>query len=102
MRQLFNADRYVERAAAGELFDEPFWSRPAPTAANEPPGTLSQRLRYRDANGTVFAVAHRYLRPDGSIGGRGRPDPKILFTPTGRLDVDPNHGDIRGVCPDCV
>jgi hypothetical protein len=29
--------------------------------------------------GTEIARAHRYLRPDGSIGGSGKPDPKLLI-----------------------
>jgi len=27
---------------------------------------------------TEIARAHRYLRPDGTVGGCGKPDPKLL------------------------
>jgi hypothetical protein len=74
-------------------------SDPVPPSSHEPPGTVSQRIRYRDASGIVLAVAHQFLRPDGSIGGRdGRPDPKILMTPRGRLYT--RHAD-EELCDDC-
>jgi hypothetical protein len=47
--------------------------------ANQPPGTLSQRVRYFDNEGRPIAVCHRYLRPDGSLGGSGMPDPKAVL-----------------------
>lgn len=95
---MFNAARYVERAAAGELLVNIINSAPPAVASGEPPGTLSQRLRYSQKDGVVVAVAHRYLRPNGTLGGHGRPDPKIIFTPAGRLDV--RHPDTTS-CPDC-
>jgi hypothetical protein len=36
------------------------------------------RVVWRDANGTLVADCHQYLRPDGSIGASGKPDPKRL------------------------
>ena len=43
----------------------------------EPPGTRSQMRVIAD--GTDFlALVHLYLRPDGSLGGSGRPDPKVV------------------------
>ena len=51
----------------------------ASTAAGQPSGTLSQRVRYLDENGVV-ARAHRFVRPDGELGASGLPDPKaVLF-----------------------
>jgi hypothetical protein len=34
---------------------------------------------YFDRHGRRIAVVHRYVRPDGSLGGRGRNDPKLLL-----------------------
>lgn len=52
-------------------------SRPCPLAS-EPEGTLSQIVAYEDSSNRIVLV-HRYLRPDGTIGASGRPDPKELF-----------------------
>lgn len=45
----------------------------------EPPGTRSQMVFYVDHQGKVVALVHQYLRPDGSIGASGKPDPKKLI-----------------------
>src|SRR5205823_4167330 len=91
LRQAFNAAGYEARVARGELVTDVIYSTPPAPWSNEPPGTLSQRLRYKRLDGTVLAIAHQYLRPDGTIGGHGRPDPIILFTPIGRRS--PCHDD---------
>jgi len=44
----------------------------------EPRGTRSQTIRYADSNGQWVAVVHQYLRPDGTLGATGKPDPKRL------------------------
>jgi len=36
-------------------------------------------VAYLDAGGQRIALVHQYLRPDGTIGGSGRPDPKELL-----------------------
>lgn len=41
-------------------------------------GTRSQVLRYLDAEGRWLVEVHQYLRPDGSLGASGQPDPKRL------------------------
>jgi len=45
-----------------------------------PSGTRSQILHYytRDLKIKV-AIVHQYLRPDGTLGGSGKPDPKQVF-----------------------
>jgi hypothetical protein len=51
-------------------------------AAEEPPGTRSQRVEYWGTDGgrlVKVAVIHRYLRPDGSLGASGLPDPKRVL-----------------------
>jgi hypothetical protein len=39
---------------------------------------LSQTVEYYDGDNRV-ALVHQYLRPDGTIGASGRPDPKALL-----------------------
>lgn len=58
--------------------------RDAPPQSGEPPGTKSQFVSYC-SQGEEFARAHRYLRPDNSLGGSGRPDPKLLIVDGMRL-----------------
>jgi hypothetical protein len=43
-----------------------------------PRGTKSQLVIYNDGEREV-AITHRYLFPDGSTGGSGRPDPKRIL-----------------------
>lgn len=79
LRRRFNQGRYVERAGSGELAERLLADRhPSQPLANEPFCTRSQMVSYRDQNGRELAQAHRYLRPDGTIGLGGRPDPKAL------------------------
>jgi hypothetical protein len=68
----------LTRAANGEfcccLTDEK-----TPKSNEEPPGTRSLMVSYlSDSLERIFMV-HIYLRPDGTIGGSGKPDPKWLF-----------------------
>jgi len=49
-----------------------------PNLKGEPPGTRSQTIRYSDLAGQWVVVIHQYLRPDGSLGASGKPDPKRL------------------------
>ncbi|MGD0167012.1 MAG: hypothetical protein ABSC51_06960 [Gaiellaceae bacterium] len=52
---------------------------PSPERSNEPFCTRSQRLLYRDEHGNKIAQAHQYIRPDGTIGASGQPDPKLIL-----------------------
>ena len=77
LRKLFNEGRFVERARLGELAVVLLDKRhPSPPRADEPYCTQSQMLSYRLPSGIEVARAHQYLRPDGSIGASGSPDPK--------------------------
>lgn len=77
---MFNAGRYVERAQSGELTEQVVENRhPTSPKAHLPLCTWSQEVVYLDRNGDEVAKAHRYLLPDGSIGGAGRPDPKKVY-----------------------
>lgn len=52
---------------------------PSLEAPYQPVCTRSQAVAYVLDDGTRVAVVHQYLRPDGSIGGSGLPDPKRLL-----------------------
>jgi hypothetical protein len=79
LRRRFNEGHFVERAAAGELVETiQSENHPSPPLANEPFCTKSQLVVYKEPNGRKVAWAHRYKRPDGSIGLSGRADPKRI------------------------
>lgn len=80
IRAIFNNSQLPDQIARGDLRpvvlkDSPLQS---PVARGEPSGTRSQVIRYLDQAGQWVAVVHQYLRPDGSLGGSGKPDPKRL------------------------
>jgi hypothetical protein len=80
LRRIFNDLRIAERADRGELRAEIKRSRPVMDASirNWVPGTLSQEIRYYDAENNLVAKAHRY-RPDGTLAAGGKPDPKRVM-----------------------
>jgi hypothetical protein len=80
LREMFNNGGYVERAEHGALIIEIISdSHPTAPLADEPFCTRSQMIEYRTPAGAPVAVAHRYLRTDGTIGLSGRPDPKMVL-----------------------
>lgn len=77
---MFNEGRYVERARSGELTEMIVENRhPTSPKADFPFCTLSQEVIYLDRNDDELAKAHRYVLPNGTIGGGGRPDPKKVY-----------------------
>ena len=79
MRELFN-EKVFPRVKTGELSALVRRSgHPSPPKADEPFCTRSQEISYLDQNNREVARAHRYLRPDGTIGASGKPDPKRVF-----------------------
>ena len=50
----------------------------SPSDRVEAPCTHAQMIRYLDSAGQLLVEVFRYLRPDGTLGGSGRPDPKRL------------------------
>ena len=78
LRAVFNAF-VLPRLQSGD-YDEPVEeSSTAHPDSGQPPGTQSQRVVYLQG-GRRVALAHRFVLPDGSFGGSGRPDPKaVLF-----------------------
>ena len=89
LRQFFADERVLERATAGELREQVKSSHRAPASDDWPPDTESQIVAYVDSNGQTIAEAHRYLKPDGSIGASGMPDPKFVRTADGRRYFKP-------------
>jgi hypothetical protein len=79
LREVFNRRGYWERARRNELVAVVESDRPARPEANEPPGTRSQMVWHLDESRQRVALVHQYLRPDGTLGGAGRPDPKRLL-----------------------
>jgi hypothetical protein len=77
LQHRFNTGNYWQRVQAGQLQSRIVKSKPChlPT---EPPGTLSQIVAYDDGSQRI-ALVHQYLRPDGTLGASGKPDPKELI-----------------------
>ena len=48
-----------------------------PASWQGPPGTRTQTIRYFKDRQWVVEI-HQYLRPDGTLGASGQPDPKRL------------------------
>ena len=82
LRKLFN-EKYLPRIEAGEIQEKVRRGaerHPSLTLANEPYCTRSQEVSYIDpSTNQEVARAHRYLRPDGTLGASGKPDAKRVF-----------------------
>jgi len=78
---MFNDGQYYERLQAGELLGLVADDRhPSAPKAREPTCTRSQIVHYYDVRRrTKVAIVHQYVRPDGSLGASGRPDPKRII-----------------------
>jgi hypothetical protein len=56
------------------------YQNPRDTLTQEPEGTISGLIEIIDpATNRRLAIAHRLLRPDGSYGASGFPDPKMVI-----------------------
>jgi hypothetical protein len=77
LRQRFNALDLFGQLLRGEIVAVVDKERRARPSSGQEPGTLSQRLIYF-RHGVPVAVVHQYLKPDGTLGGSGLPDPKWL------------------------
>jgi hypothetical protein len=91
LRRMFNDGQYWERLQAGQLVGVVAESR-HPGPSFEPFCTFSQIVRYFTPTQERVAVVHQYLRPDGTIGGSGRPDPKAISTGGVLYILDPAPG----------
>lgn len=76
LRAIFNAYVLprVQSGGYSELISD---SSAAHPDSGQPHGTRSERVTYFDG-GQKVAIAHRFVAPDGSVGGSGRPDPKAV------------------------
>ena len=80
MRRMFNDRGFWARAQDSEFTQAVVAeSHPSPPRASLPLCTRSQILAYFDPQGVKVALVHQYLRPDGSLGASGRPDPNKLL-----------------------
>ncbi len=80
IRRRFNEAQIHERAERGELQVRIIGDRhPSRAKAREPYCTRSQAICYFELDGKPVAMAHRYLRVDGTLGASGRPDPMRYF-----------------------
>ena len=80
LRQLFNDSGYWEQCKNGQVHSILRKSKhPASPLAGEPICTQSQYITYVNIAGEKIAGVHQYLRPDGTIGLSGRPDPKEVL-----------------------
>lgn len=79
MRDLFNSIGIADRIAKGELYEVIEKDVPADASYKQRPGTRSQMIAYYDlARRERVVLVHRFLHPDGSLGGSGLPDPKRI------------------------
>jgi len=80
IRQDFNDRHLYDKVKSGELTSIiKRSSHPSTAPPGEPVCTWSQIVIYYTRSGEPVAVVHQYLRPDGTIGASGLPDPKRLF-----------------------
>lgn len=76
VRRLFNEADYWGRTQTGEFWEQVVYEGKPSKSSGQTTGTVSQRIVYTDQNGNHVATVHQYIKPDGSLGGGGKPDPK--------------------------
>lgn len=79
MRKLFADGLYPDKLRNGELTAKlKREGHPSPPKAFLPACTRSQVVVYLDQSSRMVAIVHQYLKPDGTLGASGNPDPKAL------------------------
>ena len=85
LRKLFNP-AYLRRVLDGQMILRNFGrqslyqNQPQDGREPEPEGTITGLIEIIDpATNQRVAIAHRLLRPDGSFGASGFPDPKMVL-----------------------
>lgn len=80
IREKFNEGPLLQQIEKGELVEKMLRDKvlKSPKSYQGPTGTRTQYIRYTDSNGTLIVEFHRFLRPDGTLGATGKPDPKKL------------------------
>jgi hypothetical protein len=79
LRRIFNEGQYYDRMLSGEFRAEIVSQNRRRRGDHRVRNTLSQTVEYWDKFGNRIARVHQYRKPDGSLGGSGRPDPKAVF-----------------------
>jgi len=80
IRQQYNDSQLFEKWKSGEIVGvTKRSSHPDTPPVGEPICTHSQIVYYYSRENKPLAIVHQYLRPDGTIGASGFPDPKRLF-----------------------
>lgn len=77
IRERYNALKVTERIESGELVKLQEKRRPA-SRPGMPPGMVSVVYHVYTRTGQKVAVVHCYEHSDGTIGGSGKLDPKML------------------------
>lgn len=75
IRRRFARGDYLNRAYAGE-FGCCLTREKRSQSKDDPPETRSLAVSYVDDAGHRVFLVHFYMRPDGTIGGSGKPDLK--------------------------
>ena len=96
LRRLFNALELDALVQAGGARMTTRRSAIAPELAGQPSGARSEIVEYQ-VGGRRIAICHRYLWPDGTLGGSGVPDPKWLLIEGEALSA---HSS-RVTCAEC-
>lgn len=92
IRQIFNDSQFYEKSLSGEISSKlKRNSHPDPTPKGEPYCTHSQIVYYYEHSGKPLAIVHQYLRPDGTLGASGRPDPKRLYLGDRIISIKTRH-----------
>lgn len=79
IRQAFNDGQFWDKAQSGELIPATLRSNHLKRPGRKGPlCTRSELIVYYTSDRQPVAWVHQYLRPDGTLGGSGRPDPKRL------------------------
>ena len=78
LRRIFNEGRYYERMRKGEFHPRMIEEKPCKRGDRRIRNTMSQTVEYWDNFGRFIARVHQFRKRDGSLGGSGRPDPKVL------------------------
>lgn len=92
IRQLFNDAEFYEKINTGEIYT--YTSENSHLEDPKPPDpycTHSQILYYYSEEPRLVAVVHQYLKPDGTLGQSGLPDPQRIFLPDRILQVIKNR-----------
>ena len=74
--RLFNETTYSLSAETGEFQTEVVYEGTPRPSSGQTHGTRSQRVQWYDSSGNWVATVHQFVKPDGSLGGGGKPDPK--------------------------